>query len=103
MRNTKEKGFNIVELTITISLIAILNSLLIPIFANLIAKTKNTARQTNLKNAYKNYCLKNAKNAVLYSQNELIFAINDYIYAFNDELYINVIYENCSNLKKIML
>ena len=74
MRNTKEKGFTIVELTITISLIAILNSLLIPIFANLIAKTKNTARQTNLKNAYEDYCLKNAKNAVLYSQNELIFA-----------------------------
>ena len=55
MKNTKKKGFTIVELVIVIAVIAILSAILIPTFSNLVAKSKDAALQSNLRNAYTEY------------------------------------------------
>ena len=52
MKNTKKRGFTIVELVIVIAVIAILASVLIPTFANVVAKAKKTAALQDARNAY---------------------------------------------------
>ncbi len=43
MKNTKKRGFTIVELVIVIAVIAILAAVLIPTFSNVISKSKESA------------------------------------------------------------
>lgn len=55
MKNTKKRGFTIVELVIVIAVIAILASALIPTFANVVTKAKKTAALQEARNAYTDY------------------------------------------------
>ena len=47
MKNTKKRGFTIVELVIVIAVIAILASVLVPTFANVVTKAKKSAAMQN--------------------------------------------------------
>lgn len=55
MKNTKKKGFTIVELVIVIAVIGILSAILIPTFSNLVNNAKETKLQADLRNAYTAY------------------------------------------------
>ena len=55
MKNTKKRGFTIVELVIVIAVIAILASVLIPTFANVVAKAKESAAMQNASAAWTAY------------------------------------------------
>ena len=55
MKNTKKRGFTIVELVIVIAVIAILASVLIPTFSGVVAKAKKSAALQEARNAYTNY------------------------------------------------
>ena len=52
MKNTKKRGFTIVELVIVIAVIAILASVLIPTFANVVANAKKTKLLQDARTAY---------------------------------------------------
>ena len=53
MKNTKKKGFTIVELVIVIAVIAILAAVAIPTFSNVITKAKESKALQEATNAYK--------------------------------------------------
>ena len=74
MKNTKKKGFTIVELVIVIAVIGILSAVLIPTFAGLVGKANESARQQNLTNAYTSYVASvDAASEELYSKEEVYF------------------------------
>ena len=52
MKNTKKRGFTIVELVIVIAVIAILASVLIPTFSNVVTKAKESKNLQEARNAY---------------------------------------------------
>ena len=52
MKNTKKRGFTIVELVIVIAVIAILASVLIPTFANVVTKARESKELQEARNAY---------------------------------------------------
>ena len=52
MKNTKKRGFTIVELVIVIAVIAILASALIPTFSSVVKKAKEFADLQNARNAW---------------------------------------------------
>ena len=55
MKNTKKRGFTIVELVIVIAVIAILAAVLIPTFSNVIANAKQSAALQKARNAWTEY------------------------------------------------
>lgn len=55
MKNTKKRGFTIVELVIVIAVIAILASVLIPTFSGVVAKAKKSAALQDARNAWTAY------------------------------------------------
>ena len=62
MKNTKKRGFTIVELVIVIAVIAILASVLIPTFSNVVAKAKASAALQNASAAWTAYLADKAFN-----------------------------------------
>lgn len=59
-KKNNRKGFTIVELVIVIAVIAILATVLVPTFGNVIADAKNTALVQQIKNEHTNYTMENA-------------------------------------------
>ena len=62
MKNTKKRGFTIVELVIVIAVIAILASVLIPTFSGVVAKAKKYAALQDARNAWTAYLADEALN-----------------------------------------
>ena len=62
MKNTKKRGFTIVELVIVIAVIAILASVLVPTFANVVTKAKKSAAMQNARSAWTAYLADEAFN-----------------------------------------
>lgn len=60
MKKTNKKGFTLVELVIVIAVIAILAAVLIPVFANLISKAKDSAALQNARNTFEQYAVEHA-------------------------------------------
>ena len=56
------KGFTIVELVIVIAVIALLATILVPTFGNVVGKAKNAALVAEIKNAHADYVTQNAEN-----------------------------------------
>ena len=52
MKNTKKRGFTIVELVIVIAVIAILASVLIPTFANVVTNARKSKNLQDVRNVY---------------------------------------------------
>lgn len=55
MKNTKKRGFTIVELVVVIAVIAILASVLIPTFSGVVTKAKESAALQDARNAWTAY------------------------------------------------
>ena len=55
MKNTKKRGFTIVELVIVIAVIAILASVLIPTFTNVVKAANKSKALQQARNAYTDY------------------------------------------------
>ena len=55
MKNTKKRGFTIVELVIVVAVIAILASVLVPTFSNVVKKAKESAAMQNARSAWTAY------------------------------------------------
>ena len=55
MKNTKKRGFTIVELVIVIAVIAILASVLIPTFTNVVKAANKSKALQEARNAYTDY------------------------------------------------
>ena len=75
MKNTKKKGFTIVELVIVIAVIGILSAILIHTFSGLVKSAQETAVQENLRNAYVVYGEEAAKNGTYLDQEEVVFKV----------------------------
>ena len=65
MKKLNKKGFTIVELVIVIAVIAILAGVLIPTFANVVAKAEESKAMQETKNAYEMYLAENADKTTL--------------------------------------
>ncbi|MDD7573355.1 MAG: type II secretion system protein, partial [Eubacteriales bacterium] len=79
MKNTKKRGFTIVELVIVIAVIAILASVLVPTFANVVTKAKRSAAMQDARNAYTDYLVKHdgelPKDGVCIKSGEYYFEV----------------------------
>ena len=62
MKNTKKRGFTIVELVIVVAVIAILASVLVPTFSNVVKKAKESAAMQNARSAWTAYLADEAFN-----------------------------------------
>ena len=60
MKNTKKRGFTIVELVIVIAVIAILAAVLIPTFSNVIKKANESKALQNARNTWTRYTVDHA-------------------------------------------
>ena len=58
-RNNKRKAFTIVELVIVIAVIAVLATVLVPTFSNIIQNAQDSKAMQEAKNAYTNYLIEN--------------------------------------------
>lgn len=82
MKNTKKKGFTIVELVIVIAVIGILSAILIPTFSGLVQKAQDAALQENLRNAYVEYTSV-AATGDYKGQDEVYFVVGKVVYEYN--------------------
>ncbi len=73
MRNTKKKGFTIVELVIVIAVIAILAAVMIPTFGGVIESANESAATQAASNEWKNYC---ALHATTFGEFDGIITVN---------------------------
>ena len=62
MKNTKKRGFTIVELVVVIAVIAILASVLVPTFTSVVKKAKESAAMQNARSAWTDYLADKAFN-----------------------------------------
>lgn len=90
MKNTKKKGFTIVELVIVIAVIGILSAILIPTFSGLVKDANDAALQQNLRNAYVQYASENAADGELVAQEDLYIVDGTTVYAYSEGTYAAV-------------
>lgn len=96
MNNKKNnrKGFTIVELVIVIAVIAILATVLVPTFGNVIQNAKDSAALQEAKNAYTNYVADNATSDEGYYEDVIIETENGFIAVVDgavvDEVYASL-------------
>lgn len=85
MNNKKNnrKGFTIVELVIVIAVIAILATVLVPTFGNVIGNAKKTAALQEAKNVYTNY-VANFNYQEGTPVDDLVIKVDDYYVAIVD-------------------
>ena len=87
-KKNNRKGFTIVELVIVIAVIAILATVMVPTFGNVIDKAKNSALVQELKNEYTEFMIKMADDDTVtgydFSDDEVIIKIEDDYYTFSD-------------------
>ncbi|MBE7061802.1 MAG: type II secretion system protein [Clostridiales bacterium] len=80
MKRNNKKGFTIVELVIVIAVIAILAAVLIPTFASVTAKAKDSKAMQEAKNEYTNYLAENPEftgDLVIVMEDERVLIVND--------------------------
>ena len=91
MKNTKKKGFTIVELVIVIAVIGILSAILIPTFSGLVKDANDVALQQNLRNAYVQYAADTADEDGLLAQEDAYVVVVDgttaTLYTYADGVY----------------
>lgn len=82
MKNTKKRGFTIVELVIVIAVIAILASVLIPTFANVVTKARESKELQEARNAYTQALVAHAEETT--ACGETGHTVGDWKVTFND-------------------
>lgn len=83
-KKTDRKGFTIVELVIVIAVIAILATVLIPTFGNMIDKANNTKTIQALKNEYTEYILSVDVESGETIEDDIVIKYNDKYYEIQD-------------------
>ena len=81
MKNTKKRGFTIVELVIVIAVIAILAAVLIPTFSNVIQKANESNALQSARNAWTAY---QAENPTTFSNKAGYIKSGDYWFAIEN-------------------
>ena len=81
-RKNNRKGFTIVELVIVIAVIAILATVLVPTFGDMIEKSKQTAIIEEAKNLYTDYMIKKASDDDF--TDDVVIEIDGKYYAVKD-------------------
>ena len=81
-RKNNRKGFTIVELVIVIAVIAILATVLVPTFGDMIEKSKQTAIIEEAKNLYTDYMIKHASDDDF--TDDVVIEIDGKYYAVKD-------------------
>ena len=84
-KKNNRKGFTIVELVIVIAVIAILATVLVPTFGNVISDAKNSALLQEIKNEHTNYTVKYAKEDT-YTDEVYILIGSNYYHVVNGEI-----------------
>ena len=87
-KRNNRKGFTIVELVIVIAVIAILATVLIPTFGNVVKKAQNTALIQEIKNEHTTYVAKMASDEN-YSDSVYILLDGVYYYIENGAIKMN--------------
>ena len=82
MKMHSKKGFTIVELVIVIAVIAILATVLVPTFGDMIEKSKQTAIIEEAKNLYTDYVIQHASDDDF--TDDVVIEIDDKYYAVKD-------------------
>ena len=88
MKKLNKKGFTIVELVIVIAVIAILATILIPTFSNVIAKANKAKLDETLANAYTAYTVDVADNGNYAAKEAVIFVYDGAQYKFVDGAFV---------------
>ena len=88
MKKLNKKGFTIVELVIVIAVIAILATILIPTFSNVIAKANKAKLDETLANAYTAYTVDVADNGNYAAKEAVIFVYEGAKYKFVDGAFV---------------
>ena len=98
-KKNNRKGFTIVELVIVIAVIAILATVLIPTFGNLISDANETAAQQEARNEYTEYLIDHPTADVDY-----IFINNDTIFFIYCQMVRGIqIFSSYASTKKPLL
>ena len=80
MKNTKKRGFTIVELVIVIAVIAILAAVLIPTFSNVIASAKKSNELQTARNAWTNWLAATPENISANQKATLCIHVDEYVF-----------------------
>ena len=88
MKKLNKKGFTIVELVIVIAVIAILATILIPTFSNVIAKANDAKRDEILANAYTAYTVDVAGNGNYADKDAVLYVYEGAQYKFDGEKFV---------------
>lgn len=103
MNNKKNnrKGFTIVELVIVIAVIAILATVLVPTFGNIIKDARNSAALQEAKNTYTNYVAEYAKTGA-YDEDLVIKVDDEQFVAIIDGAVVDTVYESYEAAQEVV-
>ena len=82
MKNTKKKGFTIVELVIVIAVIAILAAVMIPTFSNVVAKANQSAALQEARNKITDELAVEAADGVVPQNGTVVVEVGGKYYTF---------------------
>ena len=88
MKNTKKKGFTIVELVIVIAVIAILAAVMIPTFSNVVAKANESKALQQARAAYTNWLATGDNVLSLGADTDLILKVGTYTFYVTDGQFV---------------
>lgn len=82
-KKNNRKGFTIVELVIVIAVIAVLATVLVPTFGNVIEKANKSAAQQEAKNLHTNYVMDCAEAGTTFEENYWVQVDDYYVHIVN--------------------
>ncbi len=95
MKKANKKGFTIVELVIVIAVIAILAAVLIPTFASVTERAKESKAMQQARIAYENYLAENADKADL--KKDICIKVDKYYFYVTDGQFDATAKESCNS------
>ena len=96
-KKNNRKGFTIVELVIVIAVIAILATVLIPTFGNMIQKANESKAMQEARNIFTEYMIDHAQDGAV--DGIIVIKDGEYVYAINDGEFKVDAKGNLENLK----
>ena len=100
MKNTKKKGFTLVELVIVIAVIAILAAVLIPTFTSVINRANQSKAMQEARSDFEEYLVDldyTTDEGVDAAQNSYVIKQGNYYFAVNEGQFIATAYSNVTD------